>query len=51
MGNKIGVKPGDKNAYKGNIRMQSLIDDLRREIDALRREIDALKKRVTELES
>ena len=44
MGNKIGVKPGDKNAYKGNIRMQSLIDDLRREIDAL-------KKRVTELES
>ena len=44
MGNKIGVKPGDKNAYKGNIRMQSLIDDLRREIDAL-------KKSVTELES
>ena len=44
MGNKIGVKPGDKNAYKGNIRMQSLID-------YLRREIDALKKSVTELES
>ena len=44
MGNKIGVKPGDKNAYKGNIRMQSLIDDLRRELDAL-------KKRVTTLES
>tara|TARA_Y100001973_G_C5196778_1_gene334811 strand:+ start:2935 stop:3069 length:135 start_codon:yes stop_codon:yes gene_type:complete len=44
LGNKIGVKPSDKNAYKGNIRMQSLIDDLIREIDAL-------KKRVTELES
>lgn len=40
---KIGIKPDDKVVGKGIIRLQKLVDDLRREVNAL-------KTRVTELE-
>jgi len=40
---KIGIKPDDKVVGKGIIRLQKLVDDLRREVDSL-------KARVTELE-
>ena len=40
---KIGIKPDDKVLGKGIIRLQKLVDDLRREVNAL-------KARVTELE-
>ena len=40
---KIGIKPDDKVLGKGIIRLQKLVDDLRREVNAL-------KTRVTELE-
>ena len=40
---KIGIKPDDKVIGKGIIRLQKLVDDLRREVNAL-------KSRVTELE-
>jgi len=40
---KIGIKPDDKVVGKGIIRLQKLVDELRREVNAL-------KARVTELE-
>jgi len=40
---KIGIKPDDKVIGKGIIRLQKLVDELRREVTAL-------KTRVTELE-
>jgi len=40
---KIGIKPDDKVVGKGIIRLQKLVD-------GLRREVDSLKARVTELE-
>ena len=40
---KIGIKPDDKVVGKGIIRLQKLVDELRREVNAL-------KTRVTELE-
>ena len=40
---KIGIKPDDKVVGKGMIRLQKLVDDLRRVVDSL-------KARVTELE-
>ena len=40
---KIGIKPDDKVLGKGIIRLQKLVDELRREVNAL-------KARVTELE-
>ena len=40
---KIGIKPSDAVLGKGIIRLQKLVDELKREIDSL-------KSRVTELE-
>ena len=54
---KIGIKPDDKVVGKGMIRLQKLVDDLRREVDSLKarmlvseNEATLLKARVKTLE-
>ena len=41
---KIGIKPDDKVVGKGIIRLQKLVDELRREVDSLTARVTELEK-------